>query len=395
MLNRQQIGVGHLQFEKTEREYIQRVMDSGRLSYGPFTKKFEELFASEHQSDYAIFCNSGTSALQVALHALKITHGYHDGDEVLVPALTFVATVNIVLQNNMRPVFVDVDPVYFSIDPTKIEEAITPRTRVIIPVHVGGCPADMDAIMEVAQKHNLQVIEDSCETMFASFNGKRVGSFGNIGCFSTYIAHIITTGVGGLVTTNDQSLAVLMKSLFNHGRDNIYMSIDDDKGKTGFDLKKIVNNRFTFEHVGYSYRATEFEGALGLAQMERWESNIKKRIDNSQRLTESLAGLSKYLQLPIKRPNADHVFMFYPIVVKDGVNRYDLVNYLEENMIETRYLLPLLNQPVYIDMWGDTENNFPVAKRLNHSAFYIASHPALSDDDILYIVATFYRYFKQ
>lgn len=382
-----QLGVGFIEIKDTDRQYVNQVLDTGRLSYGPFTKKFEEEFAKAHNVKYAIFCNSGTSALQVALHALKLKYGYQDGDEVIVPALTFVATTNIVLQNGMKPVLVDVDPLYYELDENLIEKAITPRTKVILPVHIGGLPCNMTKIMEIAKRHNLQVIEDSCETMFAKQSGQKVGSFGDIGCFSTYVAHILTTGVGGFVITNSEELATYCKSLFNHGRNNIYLSIDDDKGKTQSELKEIVSKRFQFEHIGYSYRATEFESAIGLAQIERYKENVSKRKENATYLYEGLKDLP--LGLPTERLDADHVYMFYPLVAED---RNELCNYLEEHGIETRYLLPLTNQPVYKDLFN--EDDYPVAKMLNEHAFYIASHPGLTKDDLDYIIRIFKEFYE-
>lgn len=382
-----QLGVGFIKITDKDKKYVNEVLDTGRLSYGPFTQKFEQEFARLHHVKYAIFCNSGTSALQVALHALKLKYGYQDQDEVIVPALTFVATVNIVLQNNLKPVLVDVDPEYYEIDTDKIEQAITPKTRAIIPVHVGGLPCNMVKIMEIASKYNLQVIEDSCETMFAKQAGRYVGSFGDIGCFSTYVAHVLTTGVGGFVTTNDEELAKSCKSLFNHGRNNIYMSIDDDKGKTQDELREVISKRFQFEQVGYSYRATEFEGAIGLAQIERYKENIDTRKANANYLYGGLKDLP--LGLPKERPSADHVYMFYPLVAED---RNELCNYLEEHGIETRYLLPLTNQPVYRHLFN--EDDYPVAKMLNEHAFYIASHPGLTKDDLDYIIRTFRRFYE-
>src|SRR3712207_6174410 len=191
-------------------------------------RRFEQEFAELHGCRFGVMSNSGTSSLQVALQALKERHGWEDGDEVIVPAVTFVATSNIVLHNRMTPVFVDVLPDTYNIDPARIEARITERTRAIVPVHLFGLPADMDPILELARAHDLKVIEDSCEAMFATYRGRPVGSFGDVACFSTYVAHFLVTGVGGLGTTNDGELAVAMRSLINHGRDSIYLSIDDD-----------------------------------------------------------------------------------------------------------------------------------------------------------------------
>ncbi len=392
---RQQIGVGDVQISALTRKYISQVLDSRRITYGPFTRKFEQSIAKSHGVKYAIFCNSGTSALQVAVHALKKKGNWKNGDEVIVPAITFVATVNVILQNNLQPIFVDIDPDYYMLDPAKLTAKISSRTKAIIPVHIGGQPADMQPIMAIAHKHNLRVIEDACETMFSKYQGQVVGSFGDFSCFSTYAAHTLVTGVGGFICTNDPNLAVLAKSLVNHGRDGIYIAIDDDRGKKSAELFNIVDRRFKFIDVGYSYRATEFEGALGLAQMSQVSSALHKRRTNAAYLSRGLADLQKFLQLPKTRPGSEHNFMFYPLVIIDKlIKRDELVMFLEQNLIETRYLLPLLNQPVYQKMFGNIAKQYPVAQKVADNGFYIASHPGLHQKDLKYIVYKFHEFFK-
>jgi perosamine synthetase len=388
------VSVGDLQLGAKEKEYLAQVIDSNRLSYGPFTRKFEDLFAAEHDCKFAVFCNSGTSALHIALAALKELHGWADGDEVLVPAVTFVATSNVVLHNRMTPVFVDVDPLTYNIDPAKIADKISPRTRAILPVHLLGLPADMGAIDEIARHHDLKVIEDSCETMFATCRGRKVGSWGDIGCFSTYIAHYIVTGVGGFATTNDPDLAVMLKSLMNHGRDSIYLSIDDDDGVKGKQLFEIAARRFRFVHVGHSFRCTEMEAAIGLAQLERKDEIVARRVDIARQYRERLAGLSDVIQLPTVPPDRDHVFMLFPIVLRTGSKR-DLVNHLESNGIETRDLLPLINQPIYTKMFGDLEPHYPVARWLNEGGFYIGCHQSIGADGVDHVVNSIHRFFAR
>ncbi len=389
-----QIGVGDASISPQEKKFVLDALNKERLSYGKYHQKFEYEFAKAHNRKFAMFCNSGTSALQAGLHAMKIKYGWRDGDQVIVPALTFVATVNIILQNNLKPVFVDVDPDYFEIDPSKIEKAITKKTRAIIPVHIGGHPCDMEPIMKLAKKYKLKILEDSCETMFAKYKGEPAGSWGEVSCFSTYVAHILITGVGGFAATNDPELAVLIKSLFNHGRDSIYLSMDDDKVKDPKKLFNIVSKRFSFDHVGYSYRATELEAAIGYGQIKRHKQMIKKRKKNAAYLTKGLEPLEKFLQLPKIRKDTEHAFMFYPIVVKDPVDRNDLVNFLEKNLIETRYLLPLLNQPVYKKLFGDIEYKYPVSEKLNKNAFYIGCHMGITQKELDYMIKKFHAYFR-
>lgn len=388
------IGVGTCNISDRAKKYVNEVLDSNRLSYGPFTQRFEQKFAAAHDCRFAIMSNSGTSSLLVSLAALKNKYGWSDGDEVIVPAVTFVATSNIVMQLNMTPVFVDVDPIFYELDPEKIDAAITSKTRCIIPVHLFGHPCEMDKITDLAQKRGLRIIEDSCETMFTRYQGKSVGSFGDIGCFSTYVAHILTTGVGGLSTTNDIDLATSLRSLINHGRDSIYISIDDDKGKSQEEFQMIVKRRFSFVQMGHSFRVTEMEGALGLAEFEEHESMMKARHFNGDYLTRKLNHLSDKIQLPSIRPGADHAFMMYPIVLRDQ-KKDELVQYLENNGIETRDMLPLINQPYYQEMFNLDPKDYPNAHWVNESGFYIASHQGLSAVEREYIVQTFDNFFSK
>ncbi|MFH2204827.1 MAG: DegT/DnrJ/EryC1/StrS family aminotransferase [Elusimicrobiota bacterium] len=391
---KRQIGVGGLEIGRSEQTYLSEVVRSHRLSYGPMTRRFEAQWARAHGCRFAMFCNSGTSALHIALAALKEKYGWKDGDEVIVPSITFVATANIVLHNNMRPVFVDVDPATYNIDPELIAAKITRRTRAIIPVHLLGLPCDMQPIMALARRHRLRIIEDSCETTFARYRGRPVGSFGDISCFSTYVAHYIVTGVGGFAATSNKNLAVRLRSLMNHGRDSIYIDIDDDKGARGSRLHEIVKKRFSFVSIGHSFRCTEMEAAIGLGQMRRKASIIRQRQENARRLSAGLKDLQDRIQLPTVPPDRDHMFMLYPIVVRRGT-KTALVRYLEERRIETRDLLPLTNQPAYRRLFPGLEKRYPVARWLNRSAFYIGCHQDLKKSEIDYVVDTIHRYYRK
>jgi len=391
---KKKIGVGGLEISDYEKQLVNEVLNSNRLTYGPVTKKFEEAFAKLHDCEFALFMNSGTSALHVALAAFKAMHGWHDGDEVLVPSVTFVATSNIVLHNNMTPIFVDVEPLTYNIDWTKIEEKITSKTRAIIPVHLLGLPATMDPILELSKKYNLKIIEDSAESMFATYNDRKVGSLGDAAAFSTYVAHFLVTGVGGFATTSDPDLAVTMRSLMNHGRDSIYISCSDDEGLGQEKLHEVVAKRFKFVHVGHSFRCTELEAALGLGQLERIEDIISRRKDNAKYLTKHLSSLEEYIQLPTCPSDRTHAYMLYGVVVRNDSKR-NLVNYLEDHNIETRDLLPLVNQPIYRRLYGNLEEELPVAKWINNSGFYIGCHSYLSIEELDYVISVFHDFFKK
>lgn len=392
---KKQIGVGGMVLTPLHKRLVAQVLDSGRLSYGPFLKSFEAKFAKLHDRRFAVSANSGTSALQVAVHALKEINGWKDGDEVIVPALTFIASSNVVLQNNLKPVFIDIDPRTYHLDPAKIEAKITKRTRAIMPVHLFGLSADMKPIMAIARKRRLRVIEDSCEAMFVTYRGDPVGSQGNIACFSTYMAHLITTGVGGFLCTDDPNIAAKARSLVNHGRDNIYIAADDDSGLNSRALKQVMSRRFNFVSVGYSYRLTELEGALGLAELAGWRKNLAVRHRNAEYLSRGLKPYRTRLQLPWWPSYSEHGFMMFPIVVKtDTFTRDDLTGWLEHWNVETRPLMPLLNQPIYQKLFGNLEPKYPVATWARKNGFFIGCHPELGKVELDYVIEVFRRFFR-
>ena len=365
------IGVGDWQPSKRERQYVNQVFDSCRISYGPFSRQLEAKFSEMHGCEFGVLSNSGTSSLQVALQALKELHGWDDGGEVIVPSVTFCATVNIVLHNRMKPVLVDVEPDYYGIDVQALENAITPNTRAVIPVHLFGQSCDMSTILSgfvIERREDVRIIEDSCECVCGMHYNKPVGSWGDIGVFSFYVAHIITSGVGGIATTNNPDYAAKMRSLVNHGRDGIYIDIDDDCGIEGEALREVVSRRFNFESVGHSFRITELEAALALAQLEMWQDNIEKRQANAEYLGLGLECLEDRLQLSKERLHTSHSYMMFPIILREG-DKWDLINYLEERGIETREMLRLTDQPCYKGLWDP--DDYPVAKWLNERGYYI------------------------
>ncbi len=390
---RSQIGVGGLELSAYEKELVNKVMDSNRLTYGPMSKQFESEFAKSHDCKFSLFMNSGTSALLVGLQALKDRHGWADGDEVLVPSVTFVATANVVIHCNLTPVFVDIERDTYTIDPMLIEHKITKKTRAIIPVHLLGLPANMGMIMDIANRYRLFVLEDSCETMFAKYKDQFVGSIGHIGAFSTYVAHFLVTGVGGLATTNDPELAVDMRSLMNHGRDSIYISCSDDENIEGDELKEMISKRFSFVHVGHSFRCTELEAAIGLGQLQKAHEVVADRKRIADKFTAGLSKHSDYIQLPTCPDDRTHSYMLYGIVLRDK-EKTELVNYLENLNIETRDLLPITNQPIYKRLYKNLEEENPVSKWVNNSGFYIGCHSYMSDDQVDFVIEAFDNYFK-
>lgn len=377
------IPLGSYQTTPQIRSAVNAVLDSGRLSYGPVSREYEHRFAFMHGCLYGVVSNSGTSALVVAIQALKELHGWADGDEVIVPALTFVATVNAVLHNRLTPVLVDVDSVTYNLDARKVEEAITERTRCIIPVHLFGQPADMLAIKRIADLHNLRIVEDSCESVLATFCGKPVGSLGDIGCFSTYVAHHLVTGVGGMSTTNNADYARKMRSLVNHGIDLTELPTGEEYDPT------FLARKFRFTSIGHSFRVTELEAAIGLAQLDTLHDSIKRRQHNAQYLIDGLQQLSAIMRLPSTRLGATHSYMVFPILLYRH-SKWPVMAHLQQHGIECREMVPLTCQPCY----GYDECQWPVAKWINDCGFYVSCLPDLTAEQLDYMIDTLVSYFE-
>lgn len=356
---------------KLQRKLVQKVLKSGRLTYGPMTRQFEEEFARIHGKKYAIFTSSGTDALKLGLHALKDHYGWQDGDEVIIPAVTFIASLNVVLMNNLVPVLVDVNEYDAGMNAKKVERAITKKTRAIMPVHLfGQTCGDMEDILKIAKKHKLKVIEDSCETMFMG------ASLGDVACYSTYVSHLLITGVGGFITTDNNILATTMRSLMFHGRDEAYLSIDDNH-KTGKALKKVVERRFLFTRHGYSDRATEMEAALGLGDLANHKKMLEKRMSNGSILELGLRHLPQ-ISCPIYK--YEHAFMFFPLYVEQ---RDELMLYLEKKGIQTRTMMPLTNQPIVKPF---LKKKYPVAEWINEHGLLLGCHPYLTKKDLDFVI---------
>lgn len=372
-------------------EFVSSVLDSGRVSHGELCETLEHEFSMLHECRHGVVSASGTDSLRAALHALKIMEGWEDGDEVIIPATTFVATMNIVSQVGMRPVLVDITTDDFGIDVSQIEDAITGRTRCLIPVNLLGQPADLPGCRAIADKWGLKMIEDSCEAAGVSAGGKRVGSWGDVGCFSFYMAHLVTAGVGGIATTNDAGLADMMRSLLNHGRDTVYLTMDDALKASGRDLERIVVGRFSFPREGYSSRMTELQAALAIPQVRRLGITVDARNTIARWLDEALSdGIDERLNLRLPKimPGREHSYMMYGVMVA-AEHKLPLVFHLEHHGIETRDILPLVNQPVtapYLDKL------YPVSEQVISEGLYLPSHQDMWRNDVEQIGDAFRSY---
>ena len=364
---------GHLEVE------VQKVLRSGRITYGEKSKEFEDKFSSYHQCAHGIFVNSGTSALHASLMAMKELYGWADYDEIIVPAVTFVASVNAILWCRLTPVLVDVHLPSTLLDTGLIAEALTNRTRAIMPVHVYGSVVDMNEVMGIAQNHDLRVIEDCCEAFGARWNSLMVGSIGDVGCFSTYAAHHLVTGVGGMITTNDTKLAHYCRSYANHGIELNSLPKGESYDPTH------LSRSFLFMRVGHSFRCTELEAVIGLEQLKSVDDILARRRENGLRMSEVFAHADSVRPLYVY-PEADHSYMVYPLMAfRASTNQ--VLSGLRYHGIECRSLLPLTNQACYTntglsERWVHfDEDDYPNAKKVNEHGFYIGCHQELSVDD--------------
>jgi perosamine synthetase len=339
-----------------ERRLVNECTRTGWVSsQGKFVSEFESIFASYCGVKYGVATSSGTSALHLALASLNIG----PGDEVIVPTLSYIGTVNPVTYVGAQPIFVDSNGETWNLDPKAVEKAVTPRTRAIIVVHLYGHPAQMDEILAIAKKSNLDVIEDACQAHGGEYRGKKVGSLGTIGCFSFYGNKIITTGEGGIVVTNHLSVAESARMLRDHG----------------------MSRRKKYWHplIGFNYRMTNLQAALGVAQLERIDQVIERKRKNAQLYDSLLEGLPEIIPPPEMRW-AKSVYWFYTILIKDKlkISRNRLMKELARQAIETRpAFYPITSMPPYRN-----GTKFPVAERISKRGLSLPSSPLLKADNI-------------
>ena len=345
--------------EDKEIEEVVKVLRSGFIAQGPKVAEFERKFAEYVGVKYAVATSSGTTALHTALLAA----GVKEGDEVITTPFTFAATSNSALYVGAKPVFVDIDPKTYNIDSKKIEEAITDKTKAIMPVHLYGQPADMDTICEIADYHDLVVIEDAAQAHGAVYNDKRTGSIGNAGCFSFYPTKNMTTGEGGMITTNSDEIAEAARMFRAHGE----------------------SERYTHVVLGYNFRMTDIAAAIGIVQLKKLDTLNVKRIKNAIYLTEHIKKIDG-IEPPYAPENVRHVFHQYTIRV-DSSKREDMIKFLNDEGVGTgiHYPKPVYAQKLYKDL-GITAS-CPEAEKAASEVISIPVHPSVSPEDLEKIVA--------
>lgn len=346
-----------------EVEYVLDAVRSGWVSSrGPYIERFERSFADLCGSRFAISTSNGTAALHLAL----VAAGFGPGDEVLVPALTFIACANSIAYCGATPVILDVQEETWCMDPQMLSESISPATKALMPVHLYGHPADMDPIMDMANERGIKVLEDGAEALGALYKGRPVGSIGDMGAFSFYGNKMVTTGEGGMVVTDDAGLAQRMDFLKNHGMHK----------------EKPFATHYKHEDIGFNYRMTNLQAALGLAQLDRMDEAVKRKVEIAETYNSRLAKLEG-VGLPPNEVWADSVFWMYSILIKPDfrLSRDELAAAAAARGIETRaFFYPLHLQPRYAD-----GRSRPVSERLSAQGINLPCSFTMTDDDVHYV----------
>jgi dTDP-4-amino-4,6-dideoxygalactose transaminase len=349
------------------RQLINKALDSNWLTKGKYVKEFEEKFAALFGVKHGIAVSSGTDADALAC-AVLYDFGAKRGDEIIVPALSFIATGNAVFQAGFTPVFVDIKRETLNIDPAKIEARITSRTRAIMPVHLMGKPADMNAIRTIAKKHDLKIIEDAAEAHGAEYRGEKIGAMGDMACFSLYAAHIVTTVEGGMVLTNSDAMAEALRSLRNHG----------------------MVGKFTFERIGFSAKMNELEAAVGLGNIEIFEDILARRRRNMSYLIEKFRRFNKVFITLTEEPFEKLGPHAFSIIVREGAGftKDEFVAFLELNGVDSRNLF--YSMPTQCSSYaflGYKRGEFPEAEYCSDHGTHIGIHQDIEVQQLDHVVA--------
>lgn len=356
-----QIQIAKPYIDKEDIKGVVDVLRSGWLSLGPKYKLFEERLAEYVGVKYACAVSSGTAALHLGVKAL----GFKEGDEVITSPYSFVASSNVLLYEGIKPVFVDIEETTFNIDPALIEEAITEKTKAILPVHIFGQSADMNEIMTITKKNKLKVLEDSCESLGAIYKGRMVGTTGDVGTYAFYPNKQITTGEGGMVVTNSKEIYNLCDSMRNQGR--------------GDSREWLVHER-----LGYNYRMDEMSASLGITQLKKIDWMIEERRKIASWYNEALANING-VKIPVIGPNRTHSWFVYVIRVKGG-RRNKLMSELSKMGIQTKPYLPVIHlQPFMREMFNFKEGDFPRAEEIAKETLALPLYIGLKLKDIEYI----------
>jgi CDP-6-deoxy-D-xylo-4-hexulose-3-dehydrase len=373
-----------------------------RFAIGRYAAAFERAFAARLDVRHAILCNSGSSANLLAVSALTSpelkSRRLQPGDEVITVAASFPTTVNPLIQNRLVPVFIDIELGTYNLDPSQLEQAIGPRTKAIMAAHTLGNPFDLAAVMDVARRHDLWVIEDNCDALGATFGGRQTGTFGDLATVSFYPAHHISMGEGGCVLTADATLKTLIESFRDWGRACwCAPGVDNACGKRfAFQSGSLpcgYDHKYTFNHIGYNLKLSEMQAAVGVAQLEKLEGFIAARRRNFARLYARLAVWEDLMILPRALPGSVPSWFGFPLTVRPGApfKRSELLSYLESQRIATRLLFAgnLTRQPAYSDAAYRVVGDLARTDLAMENTFWVGVSPGLSEAAIDYMADTF------
>lgn len=369
------------------------------LTTGRYAEVFEKRFAKVMGMRHALLCNSGSSANLLAVTALTSPRlgkrALKEGDEVITVAAGFPTTVNPIVQNRLTPVFVDAELGTYDATAEKVAEAVGPRTRAIVMAHTLGNPFDVAGVMQIAEQHNLYVVEDTCDAVGARFNGQPVGSFGDLSTTSFYPAHHITMGEGGCVLVKKGSMKKIVESLRDWGRDCWCPPGQDNTCNRRFDwqlgeLPYGYDHKYVYSHIGYNLKMTDMQAAVGVAQLDKLDDFVARRNANFKRLLKGLKPLEEFLLLPKATKGSEPSWFGFPITVKEGApfSRFDLVRHIESRRIGTRQLFGgnLLRQPAYKGIPVRVVGNLKNADIITEQTFWVGVYPGLSVEMIDYII---------
>jgi perosamine synthetase len=371
-------------FDEAEIDLVRRCLSSGWVTQGPLTQRFEELVGERHAAKHAIATTSCTAALHLATAALDLK----PGDEVIVPALTWVTSAHCAEYVGARPVFADIDLATYNLDPAAFAAAITPRTRAVVVVHLFGLAADMDAILAIARKHDIAVIEDAACGIGTTFSGKPVGTLGDLGCLSFHPRKVITTGEGGMVLTNRDDLAAIVRSLRNHGSTGLPSAEIEPHGPW---------TMATFGRVGYNLRLSDIQAAVGVAQMAKLEGLLAQRRARADRYSELLRDFQQ-IALPNRAGDlAGHTYQSYVVRIADGdrKRRNAVMSRLAERKIETRPGTHAVHRlGYYARKYGYKPADFPNAALSEDTTITLPLFPGMTDadqDEVVEVLSTALR----
>ena len=376
------------------------------LTSGRFAKQFETEFARFLGVEHCLLTNSGSSANLLAISALTSPKlgdkRLKPGDEIITIAAAFPTTVNVIIQNNLIPVFVDVNIGTYNIQADMIEDAISDKTKAIFIAHTLGNPFDLKTVMEIAEKYDLWVIEDNCDALGSKYNGKYTGTFGHIATFSFYPPHHITMGEGGALVTNDAKLKRLIESFRDWGRDCwCEPGCDDSCGKRfGWQFGELpfgYDHKYVYSHIGYNLKITDMQAAIGVEQLKKLPSFIETRRNNFQMLYNGLKKYDKYIVLPETEPEVEPSWFGFLMTVREdaGFTKDDIVNYLEKHKIATRMLFAgnIVKHPCFEGVNYRVSGDLINTNRIMADTFWIGVYPGLTEEMIDYILMIFDEFF--